>query len=117
MLEKLTDNEIAKKFAKVFECIQKEARWTREESKLSEEIKNVSFLAEQNKLKATKILLITSNIDMQSKFLESTVCNYINIGGMETVNPKYILNTHFTLIDIKNQKIILDKIIAKDIKS
>ncbi len=53
MLEKLTDNEIAKKFAKVFECIQKEARWTREESKLSEEIKNVSFLAEQNKLKAT----------------------------------------------------------------
>ena len=69
------------------------------------------------KLKATKILLITSNIDMQSKFLESTVWNYINIGGMETVNPKYILNTHFTLIDIKNQKIILDKIIAKDIKS
>ena len=53
MLEKLTDNEIAKKFAKVFECIQKEAHWTREESKLSEEIKNVSFLAEQNKLKAT----------------------------------------------------------------
>ena len=45
MWEKLTDNEIAKKFAKVFECIQKEARLTREESKLSEEIKNVSFLA------------------------------------------------------------------------
>ena len=52
MMTKLPDKKIAEKFAKVYECIKKEAAWDREETKLTDEIKKITFLATENQKRA-----------------------------------------------------------------
>lgn len=52
MITKLPDKKIAEKFAKVYECIKKEANWNREEAKMIDEIKKITFLATENQKRA-----------------------------------------------------------------
>ena len=62
-----------------------------------------------SKLGANYILLVTSGLDVQSEFLKETIWNRLSIGGENAVNPSYKVITHITLIDPKNELILMQK--------
>lgn len=71
------------------------------------------------KIGANYILLLTSNIDIQSHLFDETIWNKINVPGAKLIEPKYVVYTNAAFIDTKEQKIVWqevyeNKISAKD---
>lgn len=70
-----------------------------------------------NKLEANYILLITSSVDIETDFLKETFWNKIPLAGENSVNPGYKIITQITLVDPKNELILLEKNYDKCIQS
>lgn len=70
-----------------------------------------------NKLDANYILLVSSGLDIETNFLKETFWSKIPIAGENSINPSYRIITQVTLIDPKNELILLEKNYNKSISS
>lgn len=53
-----------------------------------------------------KILIITSQTDVQNYFLRRTLWDFLNIPGATVINPAYKLSTYAALIDVDKEIVI-----------
>ncbi len=53
-----------------------------------------------------KVLIITSQTDVQNYFLRRTLWDFLNIPGATVINPGYKLSTYVALIDVNKEYVI-----------
>ena len=70
-----------------------------------------------NNIKADYILLVTSGMDIQSRFLKTTWWNKLGLAEGDPVVPTYRLNTFITLIDKKTYSIVWQDMYLRDLKA
>lgn len=64
-----------------------------------------------------KILIITSQTDIQNYFLQRTVWDFLNIPGATVINPAYKMSTYAVLIDVKKELVVWENLYYKKISS
>lgn len=67
--------------------------------------------------KTDKILIITSQTDIQNYFLQRTVWDFLNIPSATVINPAYKLSTYAALIDVKKELVVWESLYYKKISS
>lgn len=65
----------------------------------------------------TKILFVTSDMDVQRDFLKSTLWDRLNVPGFDVVNPTHRITFYAVLVDTKFDKVIWEGIYAKNIRN
>ncbi len=63
------------------------------------------------------ILLVTSNIDIQSHLMDNTIWCKLNIPGIDTISSNYMLYVFVTLIDAKNQNVLWQEVFENKMKA
>lgn len=64
-----------------------------------------------------KILIISSQTDVQNYFLRRTLWDFLNIPGAAVINPGYKLSTYVALIDVKKELVLWQNTYYKTIGS
>lgn len=77
----------------------------------------VDFKAIANNFNTNKILVITSQTDVQNYFLQRTLWDFLNIPGATVINPGYKLSTYAVLIDVDKEEVIWQSTYYKTISS
>ncbi len=65
----------------------------------------------------TKILFVTSDMDVQRDFLKSTLWDRLNVPGFDVVNPTHRITFYAILVDTKFEKVLWEGIYAKNIRN
>lgn len=68
-------------------------------------------------LKTDTILLVTSDLDIESQFLKGTVWNFLNFPGEDVVHPTYIITTQMTLVDPVSEVILWQNNFKKNVRA
>lgn len=76
------------------------------EFKYNYNIPFVDFRAIAHYFSTDKVLVITSQTDVQGFFLRRTLWNFFNIPGASVVDPAYKLSTYAALIDVDKEEVI-----------
>lgn len=64
-----------------------------------------------------KVLVITSQTDVQNYLLKSTIWNLLNIPGAAVIDPAYKLSTYAALIDVDKEQVLWQNTYYKTITS
>ena len=65
----------------------------------------------------TRILFVTSDMDVQRDFLKSTLWNAWNVPGFDVVNPTHRITFYAVFVDTKLDKVLWEGIYAKNIRN
>lgn len=76
------------------------------EYKYNYNISFVDFKSIAHQFSANKILLITSQTDVQNYILRRTFCDIVNLPGESVVNPSYKVSTYVALIDVDKEEVL-----------
>lgn len=87
------------------------------EYKYNYNIPFVDFKAIGNQFGTNKILIITSQTDIQNYFLQRTLWDFLNIPGATVIDPAYKLSTYASLIDTEKEQVIWQGTYYKKISS
>lgn len=87
------------------------------EFKYNYNIPFVDFKAIANRFSTNKVLIITSQTDIQNYFLQRTVWDFLNIPGASVLNPAYKLSTYVVLIDVDKEQVLWQNTYYKKIGS
>ncbi len=87
------------------------------EFKYNYNISFVDFKAMSKYFGTNKILIITSQIDVQNHFLKRTLWDFLNIPGATVIDPAYKLSTYVALIDVDKEFVIWQNTYYKKINS
>ena len=63
------------------------------------------------------ILLVSTSVDVQSRFLQPCVWNKLGITGGDSVKPQYVLRTSILLVNPKSEKVLYDGYFNKKIQA
>jgi hypothetical protein len=77
----------------------------------------VDFKAIAQCFNTNKILVITSQTDVQNYFLRRSICDFFNIPGTAVVDPAYRLSTYAVLIDVDKEQVLWQNTYYKTISS
>jgi len=87
------------------------------EFKYNYNIPFVDFKAIARCFSTDKILVITSQTDIQNYFLRRTLWDFLNIPGATVIDPAYKLSTYAVLIDVEKEQVIWENTYYKSIAS
>jgi hypothetical protein len=87
------------------------------EFKYNYNIPFVDFKAIAQCFSTNKVLVITSQTDVQNYFLRRSVCDFFNIPGTAVVDPAYKLATYAVLIDVDKEQVLWQNTYYKTISS
>lgn len=87
------------------------------EYKYNYNIPFVDFRAIAHAFSTNKVLIITSQTDIQNYFLRRTIWDYLNIPGAAVIDPAYKLSTYASLIDVDKELVIWEGTYYKNISS
>ena len=87
------------------------------EYKYNYNIPFVDFRAIAHAFSTNKVLIITSQTDIQNYFLRRTIWDYMNIPGAAVIDPAYKLSTYASLIDVDKELVIWEGTYYKNISS
>lgn len=87
------------------------------EYKYNYNIPFVDFKAIAKCFNTNKILVITSQTDVQNYFLRRTLWDYLNIPGAAVIDPAYKLSTFASLIDVDKEQVLWQNTYYKTISS
>lgn len=87
------------------------------EFKYNYNIPFVDFKAISRCFSTNKILVITSQTDIQNYFLRRTLWDFLNIPGATVIDPAYKLSTYAVLIDVDKEQVIWQNTYYKSIAS
>lgn len=76
------------------------------EFKYNYNIPFVDFKAIAQHFATNKILVITSQTDVQNYFLRRSVCDFFSIPGTMNVEPSYKLSTYAALVDVDKEQVL-----------
>lgn len=87
------------------------------EFKYNYNIPFVDFREIAHGFSTNKVLVITSQTDIQNYFLKRTLWDFLNIPGATVINPAYKLSTYAALIDVDKELVIWENTYYKSIGS
>lgn len=87
------------------------------EFKYNYNIPFVDFKAIAHCFSINKILIVTSQTDIQNYFLRRTLWDFLNIPGATVIDPAYKLSTYAALIDVDKELVIWQNTYYKNISS
>lgn len=87
------------------------------EFKYNYNIPFVDFKAIGQCFNTNKILVITSQTDVQNYFLRRTLWDFLNIPGATVIDPAYKLSTYAALIDVDKEQVLWQSTYYKMINS
>lgn len=87
------------------------------EFKYNYNIPFVDFSSIAHYFSTDKVLIITSQTDIQNYFLRRTLWDFLNIPGATVINPAYKISTYAALIDVDKEVIIWEDTFYKSIAS
>lgn len=87
------------------------------EFKYNYNIPFVDFKAIADNFHTDKVLIITSQTDIQNYFLRRTLWDFLNIPGATVIDPGYKLSTYVALIDVNKEVILWQNTYYKTISS
>ncbi len=87
------------------------------EFKYNYNIPFVDFKAIAHKFSTDKVLIITSQTDIQNYFLRRTLWDFFNLPGRTVIDPAYKLATYAALIDVDKELVIWQNTYYKKIAS
>lgn len=87
------------------------------EYKYNYNIPFVDFKAIAKCFNTNKILVITSQTDVQNYFLRRTLWDYLNIPGAAVIDPAYKLSTFASLIDVDKEQVLWQNTYYKTISA
>lgn len=87
------------------------------EYKYNYNIPFVDFKAIAHCFDTNKVLIITSQTDVQNYFLRRTLWDFLDIPGATVIDPAYKLSTYVTLIDVDKEQVIWQNTYYKTISS
>lgn len=87
------------------------------EFKYNYNIPFVDFKAIGECFSTNKILVITSQTDVQNYFLRRTLWDFLNIPGATVIDPAYKLSTYAALIDVDKEQVLWQNTYYKKISS
>lgn len=87
------------------------------EFKYNYNIPFVDFKSIANAFSTNKVLIITSQTDVQNYFLRRTIWDFLNLPGLSVINPAYKLSTYAALIDVDKEQVIWQNTYYKNIGS
>lgn len=76
------------------------------EFKYNYNIPFVDFKAIAQYFSTNKILVITSQTDVQNYFLRRSICDFFSIPGTMNVEPSYKLSTYAALVDVDKEQVL-----------
>lgn len=76
------------------------------EFKYNYNIPFVDFKAIAQHFATNKILVITSQTDVQNYFLRRSICDFLNIPGTMNVDPAYKISTYAALVDVDKEQVL-----------
>lgn len=87
------------------------------EFKYNYNIPFVDFKAVADSFSTDKILIISSQTDVQNYFLQRTLWNFLNIPGAVVINPAYKMSTYVALVDVKKEQVLWQNVYHHKISS
>lgn len=66
---------------------------------------------------ASKIVVVTSNIDIQRDFLKPTLWNALNVPGVDAINPTQKITVYAVFVDVNRETVLWEDIFAKNIRN
>lgn len=87
------------------------------EFKYNYNIPFVDFKSIAHCFSTNKVLIITSQTDIQNYFLRRTLWDFLNIPGATVIDPAYKLSTYAALIDVDKEQVIWQNTYYKSISS
>lgn len=87
------------------------------EYKYNYNIPFVDFKAIADQFSTDKVLVITSQTDVQNYILQRTLWDFLNIPGATALDPAYKLSTFVSLIDVNKEQVIWQSTYYKKISS
>lgn len=87
------------------------------EFKYNYNIPFVDFKSIAHCFNTDKILIITSQTDVQNYFLKRTIWDILNIPGATVIDPAYRLSTYVALIDVEKEEVLWQNTYYKTISS
>lgn len=88
-----------------------------QEYKYNYNIPFVDFKAIANCFDTDKVLVITSQTDVQNYFLRRTLWDFLNIPGATVVDPAYKLSIYVALVDVNKEQVLWQSTYYKNIAS
>ena len=88
-----------------------------QEYKYNYNIPFVDFREIAHTFSTNKILIITSQTDIQNEFLRRTIWDILNIPGAAVIDPAYKISTFASLIDVDKELVIWQKTYYKSISA
>lgn len=87
------------------------------EFKYNYNIPFVDFKAIAQHFSTNKILVITSQTDVQNYFLRRSICDFLNLPGMMNVDPAYKMSTYAALVDVDKEQVLWQNTYYKTISA
>lgn len=87
------------------------------EFKYNYNIPFVDFKAIAQHFSTNKILVITSQTDVQNYFLRRSICDFFSIPGTMNVDPAYKLSTYVALVDVDKEQVLWQNTYYKKISA
>lgn len=87
------------------------------EFKYNYNIPFVDFKSIAQCFSTNKVLIITSQTDVQNYFLRRTLWDFLNIPGATVIDPAYKLSTYAALIDVDKEQVLWQNTYYKTISS
>ncbi|MDD3436669.1 MAG: hypothetical protein PHC64_05910 [Candidatus Gastranaerophilales bacterium] len=87
------------------------------EFKYNYNIPFVDFKAIANYFSTNKVLVITSQTDVQSYFLRRTLWDFFNVPGAAVIDPAYKISTYAALIDVDKEQVLWQKTYYKKLEA
>lgn len=87
------------------------------EFKYNYNIPFVDFKAIADCFSTNKVLVITSQTDVQNFFLRRTVWDFLNVPGTTVIDPAYKLSTYAALIDVDKEQVLWQNTYYRTISS
>lgn len=87
------------------------------EFKYNYNIPFVDFKSIAQCFSTNKVLVITSQTDVQNYFLRRTLWDFLNIPGATVIDPAYKMSTYAALIDVDKEQVIWQNTYYKTISS
>lgn len=87
------------------------------EFKYNYNIPFVDFKAIAANFSTNKVLVITSQTDIQNYFLRRTLWDFLNIPGATVIDPAYKISTYAALIDVEKEQVVWQNTYYKKIAS
>lgn len=87
------------------------------EFKYNYNIPFVDFKAIAQHFATNKILVITSQTDVQNYFLRRSICDFFNLPGMMNVDPAYKMSTYAALVDVDKEQVLWQNTYYKTISA